>query len=42
MPWYLWNSAKVAVLATAMTLLLGVPAAFLNSTQDADAARATP
>jgi len=30
-PWYLWNSAKVAVLATAMTLLLGVPAAFVLS-----------
>jgi len=30
-PWYLWNSAKVALLATALTLLLGVPAAFALS-----------
>jgi multiple sugar transport system permease protein len=30
-PWYLWNSAKVAALATALTLLLGVPAAFVLS-----------
>ena len=30
-PWYLWNSAKVALLATALTLLLGVPAAFVLS-----------
>jgi multiple sugar transport system permease protein len=30
-PWYLWNSAKVAVVATALTLLLGVPAAFVLS-----------
>ena len=30
-PWYLWNSAKVAVLATALTLLMGVPAAFVLS-----------
>ena len=30
-PWYLWNSAKVAVIATALTLLFGVPAAFVLS-----------
>jgi multiple sugar transport system permease protein len=30
-PWYLWNSAKVSVIATALTLLLGVPAAFALS-----------
>lgn len=30
-PWYLWNSAKVAVVATALTMLLGVPAAFVLS-----------
>ena len=30
-PWYLWNSAKVAVLATALTLLMGVPAALVLS-----------
>jgi multiple sugar transport system permease protein len=30
-PWYLWNSAKVAALATALTLLLGIPAAFVLS-----------
>ena len=30
-PWYLWNSAKVAGLATALTLLLAVPAAFALS-----------
>ena len=30
-PWYLWNSAKVAVAATALTLLLGIPAAFVLS-----------
>jgi len=30
-PWYLWNSAKVAVVATALTLLFGVPAAFVLS-----------
>jgi len=30
-PWFLWNSAKVALLATALTLLLGVPAAFALS-----------
>jgi multiple sugar transport system permease protein len=30
-PWYLWNSARVAVLATLMTLLLGVPAAYVLS-----------
>ena len=26
-PFYLWNSARVAVLATVLTLLLGIPAA---------------
>ncbi len=30
-PFYLWNSAQVALLATAMTLLLGVPAAYVLS-----------
>ena len=30
-PWYLWNSAKVAGLATVLTLLLAVPAAFALS-----------
>ena len=30
-PWYLWNSVKVAALATAMTLLIGIPAAFVLS-----------
>jgi multiple sugar transport system permease protein len=29
--WYLWNSAKVAALTTALTLLVGVPAAFVLS-----------
>ncbi len=30
-PFYLWNSARVAVLATALTLLLGIPAAYVLS-----------
>jgi multiple sugar transport system permease protein len=30
-PWYLWNSAVVAVLATAMTLAAAVPAAYVIS-----------
>ena len=30
-PFYLWNSARVAVLATLFTLLLGVPAAYVLS-----------
>lgn len=30
-PFYLWNSARVAVLATALTLLLGTPAAYALS-----------
>ena len=30
-PWYLWNSTRVSVIATALTLLLGVPAAFALS-----------
>ena len=30
-PWYLWNSARVAVLATALTLAVGVPAAYVLS-----------
>ena len=30
-PWYLWNSVKVAVLATAATLAVGVPAAYVLS-----------
>jgi len=30
-PWYLWNSAKVAAAATALTLLGGIPAAFVLS-----------
>jgi len=30
-PWYLWNSARVAVLATLVTLLLGAPAAYVLS-----------
>lgn len=30
-PFYLWNSAQVAVLATLLTLLLGVPAAYVLS-----------
>src|SRR5687767_15365313 len=30
-PWYLWNSAKVAVLATVLTLAIGVPAGYVLS-----------
>ena len=30
-PFYLWNSARVAVLATVLTLLLGIPAAYVLS-----------
>ena len=30
-PWYLWNSTRVSVIATVLTLLLGVPAAFALS-----------
>jgi multiple sugar transport system permease protein len=30
-PWYLWNSAVVAVMATAATLAVGVPAAYVLS-----------
>ena len=30
-PFYLWNSARVAVLATALTLLFGIPAAYVLS-----------
>ena len=30
-PWYLWNSVKVAALATALTLIIGIPAAFVLS-----------
>lgn len=30
-PWYLWNSVKVSLLATGLTLLVGVPAAFILS-----------
>ena len=30
-PWYLWNSVKVAVLATVLTLAAGIPAAFVLS-----------
>jgi multiple sugar transport system permease protein len=30
-PWYLWNSARVALLATALTLAVGVPAAYVLS-----------
>src|SRR6185295_17750493 len=30
-PWYLWNSAMVAVLATAATLVAAVPAAYVLS-----------
>jgi len=30
-PWYLWNSAKVAALATLLTLAGGLPAAFVLS-----------
>jgi multiple sugar transport system permease protein len=30
-PWYLWNSVKVAGLATLLTLAIGIPAAFVLS-----------
>lgn len=30
-PFYLWNSARVALLATALTLLIGIPAAYALS-----------
>ena len=30
-PWYLWNSVKVAVLATIFTLAAGIPAAYILS-----------
>ena len=30
-PWYLWNSVKVAVLATLVTLAAGIPAAYVLS-----------
>ena len=30
-PWYLWNSVKVSVLATVLTLAIGVPAGFIFS-----------
>jgi multiple sugar transport system permease protein len=30
-PWYLWNSGRVAVLATLVTIALGAPAAFVLS-----------
>lgn len=30
-PWYLWNSIKVAVLATLLTLVIGIPAGFILS-----------
>jgi len=30
-PWYLWNSARVAALATALTMALGAPAAYVLS-----------
>jgi multiple sugar transport system permease protein len=30
-PWYLWNSARVALLATLLTLILAVPAAYVHS-----------
>jgi multiple sugar transport system permease protein len=30
-PWYLWNSVKVALFATALTLVAGVPAAYVMS-----------
>lgn len=30
-PWYLWNSVKVAVLATLVTLAAGIPAAYVMS-----------
>ena len=30
-PWYLWNSVKVALLATVLTLAVGIPAAYVLS-----------
>lgn len=30
-PWYLWNSIKVSLIATALTLAIGIPAAFILS-----------
>jgi multiple sugar transport system permease protein len=30
-PWYLWNSGRIAVLATLLTLLIGAPAAYILS-----------
>jgi multiple sugar transport system permease protein len=30
-PWYLWNSAQVAILATLVTMLVGAPAAYVLS-----------
>jgi multiple sugar transport system permease protein len=30
-PWYLWNSVKVSMLATVVTLMIGAPAAFILS-----------
>ncbi len=30
-PWYLWNSIKVAALATLLTLVIGIPAGFILS-----------
>jgi multiple sugar transport system permease protein len=30
-PWYLWNSVKVALLATLLTLAIGIPAGFVLS-----------
>lgn len=30
-PWYLWNSVRVAVLATVVTMIMGVPAAYALS-----------
>ena len=30
-PWYLWNSVKVAVVATLLTLAAGIPAAYVLS-----------
>ena len=30
-PWYLWNSVKVAVIATLLTLAVGIPAAYVLS-----------
>ncbi len=30
-PWYLWNSVKVSLIATALTLAIGIPAAYILS-----------